>query len=352
MNTIFSIAHTTLFWVLLGSISLLILIMLVFIGSLIRLRRKNERIKRKRDALEAIWHPYILEIIAGNRKPEVLWGMITNEDAVHFLDVLLRYYRRFRGRERREIINLAKPLVPQVAAELDNEVPEDRAKVVQLLGVFGLQDHTEQLIQALNDVSLLVAMNAARALARSKQPEFGKHILAALPRFDIFSTNVRAALLSECGEDIIPLLRKAFATSEHPLVRRAAGEALLELADPMAVLMASHFLQSETDADVLIASLEILEAHGRREDTAKIHPLLFWTDESVRIHAAKAMVSLATPADRSILREIFDDPDAWISLHASRGLHEIGAGNVLKSVAESDHPRASFALQYLGGDSD
>ena len=344
-------SYSVLFWVLIGSISLLILIMLTFIWVLVRLRRGNERIRRKRSALEEIWQPFILEVLSGNEGPEVLWRMVIQEDTMHFLDVLLRYYRRFEGRERADILTLARPYIPNLVDIFESDIPEERAKAVQLLGVFGLDRYGEQLTGALNDPSLLVAMNAARALANSRYPEYGKYIIEVMPRFEIFSANLRASLLAACGQEIIPLLRKTFASSGQPIiVRRAAGEALLDLADPLAVIMASHFVETEDDPDILIASLQILETHGRLEDKTKIHPLLFWTDAAVRIHAAKAMVSLATQADRAILRDIFDDPDAWISMHATRGLRNIGAKHMLQSMAESEHPRSEFARQYLTGD--
>lgn len=185
------------------------------------LRLGNDRKARRWGRLEAAWEPACLDVVVGQEPLERMWALVAPRDRRYFLNFLLRFAKRVSGPERRIVDELAEPYLDLVVPQLRYRTPERRARAVQTLSKLGRRRYANRLLQALDDPSPLVAMVAARALARRESPDFAGAILQRLHRFDQWRPSFLASMLAAMGPAVAPTLRLALA--DEQLTARALG---------------------------------------------------------------------------------------------------------------------------------
>ncbi|MFH1740474.1 MAG: HEAT repeat domain-containing protein [bacterium] len=329
-------------------IAILFLFTVVFGVYAVFLRIANERKRAHWEQLETAWEQEVLEVLAGEHRPDQLWRRVNKKDALYFVDFLLRYAQRLRGQERDILTELARPYLRQIARRMKEGDATQRARAAQTLSALGLFDYALELIAALDDPSPLVAMIAARALARKEHPQFAVPVLDRLHRFRSWSRNYLASMLAAVGSEITPALRNALADPNRSArTRSVSAEALLELNDFAAADTAARILETETDRDLLASCLRLLAQVGRIEHLSSVRRLCGSSDFVVRAHAVRALGSLGGAEDYDNVLQAFEDPSQWVAIHAAWALKDVGGLDDLKEIAGSDHPRADLARQVL-----
>ena len=158
-------------------------------------------------------------------------------------------------------------------------------------------------------------------------------------------------MLAAVGPGVTPALRETFSDLDKPpRVRAVAAEALQELSDFAAADFAALVLETETDRDLIAASLRLLGRVGRPEHLASIRALCTSSDFVIRAHAVSALGRIGEEEDIQPLRQAFEDPSQWVAIHTAWGLKEAGCVKVLREIAESEHPRADLAREILTED--
>ena len=311
-------------------------------------RFANARKARRRGALERRWETVLLDILAGDVPADALHPLVGPRDRPFFVAVLLRLLRRLQGSERDTVIALARPHLDAIAWQLGSRSAEVRARAVQTLSLLGADAYRTEVRRALDDPSPLVAMVAARALARGRDPEHAAAILGHLEQFDGWSPRFLAAMLASMGPDAAAALCDALANpSRLASVRAVAADALRALHDLPAADVAAAVLGTSADRELVAACLRLLAALGRPGHLPRIRPLLASDDAVVRAAATRALASLGSADERQWLRSALEDPSPWVALEAAEGLLESGGADVLRALAVSDHPRAVLARQVL-----
>lgn len=312
------------------------------------LRLRSRARERLWERLEARWRGRLLEALAEPDRLPALQDAVEERYALFFVNFILRYSRRVKGEERELLKRAAAPWLDRVAERASSPGVERRARAIQTLGSLGLPRYADQLVEALDDASPLVAMVAARALARSGDVRQVEPLLRRLPRFRAWRESALAAMLAGIGGEAAPWLRETLADEDRdPWVRTVAADALVQLADLEAGDVAAHVLETGGPRELLAAALNLLAAVGRPEHAPVVRIRCASPDFVVRSRALRALGRLGEEDDAARLEAALDDPSPWVALHAARGLREVGGVEALRRVAESDHPRAAAARQVL-----
>ena len=173
---------------------------LVLAIAAILLRLRNTVVAERWARLERRWESAVLEALEGDRSIAELGRAIPATDTTYFAGFLARFARQLRGPELDRLTALAAPLAPAIRAQLRSGSAERRAQAVSTLGLLSPAQAGPALLAALDDPSLLVAMVAARALARERRPEHAEILVAHLHRFQHWRPGFLAAMLSELGQ--------------------------------------------------------------------------------------------------------------------------------------------------------
>ena len=334
--------------VLSAAIALFAALTVLFALVTILLRVANTRRARLWAALEARWEARVLDVLAGDAAPEQVHRLVGPRETLFFVDFLLRFQRRVRGSERDVVSALAAPYLDAVAAQLRLRSPERRARAVQTLSRLGAGRYADAVVRALDDASPLVAMVAARALARGGDPARAAEVLPRLHRFAGWSPRYLASLLVGMGAEAAPALCDYAGDAANPAaVRAVAVDALRMLHDLPAVDVAAALLGATRDRELRAACLRLLGALGRTEHLPRARALLGDGDAVVRAMATRAVGALGGAADLADLRRALDDPSPWVAIEGAGGLRTAGGADILRTVAGSDHPRAVLAQQAL-----
>ena len=284
-------------------------------------RFANARKARRRGALERRWETALLDVLAGDAPADTLRVLVGPRDRSFYVAVRLRLLRRLRGSERDAVIALVQPYLDAIAWQLGSRSAEVRARAVQTLSLVGADTYRAEVRRALDDPSPLVAMVAARALARGRDPEHAAAILQHLERFDEWSPRFLAAMLASMGPDAAAPLCDTLADPSRPAaVRAVAADALGALHDLPAADVAAAVLGTTADREIVAACLRLLAALGRPAHLPRIRPLLASDDAVVRAVATRALASLGSVAEREQLRAALEDPSPWVALEAAEGL--------------------------------
>ncbi|MEX2527893.1 MAG: HEAT repeat domain-containing protein [Gemmatimonadota bacterium] len=353
------------------AIFLLVLLALLFSAYVVWLRGRSIVRARKLDRLRGSWNHEVLKVLEGG-SPDHLLGQVEPRDRVWFLDFLLEYARLLKGPEREAIDRLAAPFLPVIFPQLHNSDPFRRMRAVQVLGFLGLQDHGPRVAEALDDESVLVAMVAARALARQGHPRHLPRILRNLDRFENWSGSYLTGLLASFGPQSSPALRSYLQEGGVPAgVRAVVADALADLHDLESADVAAGILEGgvqgwlmtptspkgeesegiyeavEGGVHLEISLLYLLSDLGRPEHLSVAHPRLAHPHEAIRGAAVRAVATLGGPADLPRIREALGDPSPWVALKAARGLKVMGERAELEAMARSSGPMARLAQQVL-----
>jgi HEAT repeat protein len=332
------------------SLSVLFFVFLSLVLGLwaIGLRLRNRIHERRWRVLEKSWEGHLLNYLSGEEKVEALQAKIQFRDRPFFLDYLLRYTRRLWGEEAQLIVDLARPFVETAVAQSRQGTPEDRARAVYTLGIFGLPDFAKEVIAALDDPSPLVVMVAARSLLRKERADWAVPVVHHLHRLETWSIPLLATMLAKVGEPLAQTLRELFGDPQRMVrVRVICAEALGKLTDAASAGLAVRILETERARDLVAASLRLLSTVGTEDHLPAALRWMDSDDYAIRAHAATALARLGGPEVIPTLQKAFEDPDHWVALHAAKGLKERGATSILEGWATSGHRRSDLARQVL-----
>ena len=315
---------------------LLLLLIAVLIRTALSYRVANNRTRAQWLRREAAWEPAVLGVLGGGLADAELHRMVGAADQLYFVDYLLRFARRLQGDERATIERLAAPYLPAIAARLEQRDDEFRARAISTLSSLGLADYGGLVVAALDDRSDLVAMVAARSLARPGVPEYAEEVLRRLGRFQQWRPSFLASMLAQIGLDVAPVLRRTLADSAvEPAVRAIAAEALRELHDPEAADPAAEVLRTNHDRDLVAASLGLLMEVGQRHHLGAVRPLIGSKEPILRARAYAIVARLGGADDVAVIRTAFQDDSPWVVIRVVDTLRAAGALDVLAQLGEA-----------------
>ena len=298
--------------------------------------------------MEAKWEPLILDLLTGVQSAEDVKKQVREQESLYFLDFLQRFAQRLRGTEATVITQLAESYLPMLAKRAKDADPPRRARAIRTLSILGLEPYTETVLAALDDPSPLVAMIAARALARKDHPQYAEAILDRLHRFEDWSQNFLVSVLTSMGPGVTPALRRTLVDRDKlPRVRAVAADALRDLNDLAVGDQAARVLETETDRDLLAATLRLVGVVGRPEHLDPVRRLCRSDDFVVRASAFGALGHLGSSEDLPLLRSGIDDDSQWVALQAARGLREAGGEQMLDELMTAGRSRSTLAREIL-----
>lgn len=333
---------------LIAVILLLLLVTVAFSGYTVLLRVGHEMRQRLWTRLSAEWEGPVLRALADPELASCVHEAVLRRYRSHFVRFVLEYSRRVRGEERSTLREMAQPYLAPLVRRSRSRRVEVRVGAIETLGALGLPVYQKEVLAALDDPSPVVAMVAARALAREEFPEHATPVLARVHRFRHWNPRFLAAMLAAMGTEIAASLRRALADRERPpWVRAVAAEALCIQKNPDAGDVAAGVLAEARDPELLVAALRLLELVGRPEHATAVRALRGSEHVMVRAHALHALGTLGDEGDVPLLLEAIGDPSPWVALHAARGLREAGAADLLAHLSDSDDPRALLAAQVV-----
>jgi HEAT repeat protein len=312
------------------------------------LRWRNLLVARMWKQVEDTWEEQILEAMTGTPEPGGIFDRVPGRQRSYFVGFLSRFVERVRGPERRQLLQLARPLLPILTRQLTSRSAETRARAVHTLGLLSEPGHTQPLVAALDDPSPLVAMVAARALTREWSPEHAGVIVGHIHRFESWLPSYLAAMLAASGPAIAPALRESLADRRQSArVRTVAAAALNRLNDPAAAGTAYRALLEEDDPDLLSEVLRLLRKVGTAEHLPGVRARLDAPSEAVRVAAVRALGELGGADDVPRLLEALRDPSRWVVEHAARGLATGPGRSLLVGMADHPGPGAMIAREVL-----
>ncbi len=342
-----------------SDLALLILGNLVFAGAAavlalvaVALRISNDAKARRWTRLERLWEPLSLEVVVGVTPPEQLWALVGPKDQLRFVNYLLRFAKRVSGSERRIVDDLAAPYLDRLLPQLRRRTPERRARAVQTLSTLGSRRYVDVILRSLDDSSPLVAMVAARSLARTGSPEYAAGILSRMHRFDQWRPSFLSSMLATMGPAVAPALRNALADPAYAAsVRAVAADALRELHDYAAADVAAQVLEQATDLNLVAATLNLMAHVGRAQHLPSVRRHAGSKEAIVRARAIAALGHVGALEDLPLIVGAFHDDSAWVVLRAGEALLEARAIEKLTALSRLEIPRAQLALQLLAGKS-
>ncbi|UCF19622.1 MAG: HEAT repeat domain-containing protein, partial [Gemmatimonadota bacterium] len=294
------------------------------------------------------WEPLLLQVLSGERPERELQALVARKGSRYFVNFLLRYARQLRGPQKDTVLRLAASHLDVLLVDLRARSPERRAYALKSLGALSVTSYRDQFLEALTDPSLLVAMNAAQALARNYDVSFADRLLHSLERFDGWSLRYLAAMLASMGSESVEILRQAFRdTRRSSRVRAAIAMTLTTLNDILAVQTAAQVLETESNTDLIVAALGLIDRVGGPDQLSAVRRLLSSSDPAIRARAVTALARIGSSQDVRHLQAALDDSNNWVVIHAVEGLLEMGRKDILEAVAGSDHPRALAAREVL-----
>ena len=343
--------------VAIAAVAALSALTVTFMAYALVLHLRSVRVDRRRRALAEAWRPRLLDAATGDFAaapdrdgvlPEE--ARVAEEDQVLFLELVTSYARALEGPERRNVERLGRPHLGALDPLLEDDDAYRRAYALDILGELGYDGARERLVQALRDDSALVAMVAARALARRGEPGHVPLILERLDAFASWSANYLASLMVSFGPQAAPHLRRlATDLSTEPRFRAIALQALRELHDLDAVDASVALLPNEADTEVQAETIRLAGALGEPEHLDRIRPFADSGQAHVRAAALRAIANLSDgrTSDVELVSTGLDDPSPWVALQAAHGLVQLGRRSELTELAESSSPRAPLAAEVL-----
>jgi HEAT repeat protein len=324
------------------------LVTIAFSMYAVLLRFQNERRDARRAALAERWQSALLDAIADPAKIPDLHRLVDDNRRLHFVGFVLQFARRMRGGESEALRSVVRPYMGLIAERCDSDRVEVRARAVQSLGMLGLPEHEDLVMAAVDDPSLLVAMVAARALAKAGEPRYASALLAKVHRFKEWDRLYLASMLAAMGPEISAELRSGLANeAAEPWTRSVMAEALRLRTDFESGDVAAQVVATTDDRDLTVDALRLLAEVGRPAHTAVVRSKARSHDPAVRAQALRVLGRLGGPEDLPILVEALDDDFTWAALYAARGVRENGGRGLLLRAAESDDRRGRLAAQAL-----
>jgi hypothetical protein len=346
------IAREGLLGALLTIVSALFVLTLTFSAYAIALRLRHGARDRRRARYAEKWKDRLLLALADEEEATALQRSVLEQERLPFVGFAVQYARRLRGDGRATLGHLVRPFLGLIADRADSPSVEIRARAIQTLGMLGLPEHAPRVIAALDDTSTLVAMVAARALARQESPEYAQAVLARLHRFNGWDQRFLASMLASMGPGVAQALRDGLAdVRAEPRSRAVLADALQIQGDLAAGDVAAQTLKTTDDRELLAASLRLLRDVGRPEHADAVRALARSADPVIRAHALSALGAVGGESDVPQLVESMRDSSPWAALNAAKGVLAAGGVDVLTEMATSTDRVGVLARQVLSGGS-
>jgi len=315
-------------------IAALVAASLLFAAFTLYLRARSTRAAARWARLEEAWTGPLLDVLAGDRPASDLPARVARRDRLRFADFLVRFARRLRGPELEQVGRIAVPYLQAVAARATAGSAEVRARSLLTLGLLQPGRFGAAITGGLDDPSPLVAMTAARVLARRDAAQHVKAILARLHRFRDWNPGFLASLIAGAGPAAAPPLRAMLADPRQPVESRiVAAEALRQLHDLTAAAPAAAIVAEGADHDLVAAALRLLAAVGSGAQAPAVREACASPDPVVRAQACAALGAVGAASDEALLGPALADPDPWVVYHAARSLKTIGGAALLEAAA-------------------
>jgi len=338
--------------VLIVVIAVLLVCTVVLSAYAIMMRFRHAANAKAAQDLKERWRDPVLGAVADPTLVPSVQGLVGDEDAIPFLGFVIEYARRVRGEEKGVLRDLVKPFLPRMVERAHVRRVEMRAWAIQTLGTLGLPEYEDEVVAALDDPSELVAMVAARGLARQETPQYASAVLERLDRFSGWNRHFLASMLAAIGPSASEVFRTGLADEGRaPWIRGVMAEALLQQGDFLAGDTAAEVVRTVGERDLLASALRLLTAVGRPEHAEVIRRHCDSEDTVVRAQAFRALGSLGGQEDVPVLVEAMGDQSPWPALYAARGARDAGGRAVLAGLVASGHPSASLAEQVLAEES-
>jgi hypothetical protein len=318
---------------------------------------KSKRLERRRNALEARWRDRLLDAATGegmqapdpdNPRPDE--EEIGPKDRLLLLELITQYARALDGPERANLERVAAPYLDALNELQEDGDPYRRAYALDILGELGFEQTRAKIVKGLDDESGLVAMVAARALARHGDPEYVPLLLQRMDAFENWSGPYLASLFTSFGAGAAPSLRElAMDPSKPARFRSVALRALRTLNDMDSVEPAAKLLPDEPDPEVQADLIRLIGTLGRPDHLGVIRPHIEASESHLRAVAVRAVSNLSDrrTSDLELVSRALDDPSPWVALQAAHGLVALGRSAELAELAASSSPRAHLAAEVL-----
>jgi HEAT repeat protein len=333
---------------------LLAVIAVFFLGTVVLsvyaivLRGRHAIRERRRAQLVRKWQEPMLLALAEPGRSEQVHALVEKKHELRFVGFVVEYARRVRGEERAALAALARPYLHRVDARADSRREEIRARAIQTLGTLGLPEHAPRVVAGLDDPSPLVAMVAARVLAREETPEYAGEVLQRLERFEGWDRRFLASMLAAMGPEVGGTFRLGLGDQRvEPWTRALLAEACAIQRDLLAADVAERVLREAEERELRVSCLRLLAGVGRPEHAETVRKLCRSDDAIVRAQALRALGTVGGEEDVSLLLEAMHDPYVWAALYAARGARAAGGVDALERLARSDDPRAYLARYVL-----
>ncbi len=335
------------------SVAVLVATNIALAAGILALRIHGERRDRRDAALDRAWQPRVFAMLAGDVDPEELADEVEDAGIAgpaldHLLDLCGRIAQRLSGTDLATIEDFTARYAWRLARSLREGDVDRRAKAVMLLSAIGGEQHEPALVAALDDPDPLVSMVAAQAVARHGLVEQIPRLIERCSAQGVWSPTFVAEVVASVGvAGAPPAIRVLDSLQRSPAERATAALALARMHDPHAADAAAAVLERGGERDLMTACLRILEEVGRAQHLPPIRRLLHHADFVVRARAAAALGSMGTAADAELLTALMGDESRWVALNAARGLRRLHRDDLLRTVAATEGPAASIAVEAL-----
>jgi HEAT repeat protein len=340
--------HERVFIVLIVAVSVLFIITVLFAMLVVTLRARHVRRRRRRDAREERWHEAVLDVLGG-APPALLQDKVQEGEEIALLAYLLTFARRLRGDEARALAGAASPYLDAARRNLRARSPERRANAVQSLAAFGDASHLQAVLEALDDPSPYVAMNAAQALARPEHSAHAAQVIDRLWRFEQWSPDHLSAMLGRIGPPAAEPARRILGDpAQAPHARAVAADVLLHVNDWLGADVAARVLEeANPDVEVARSCLRLLAGMGRAEHVELARRYSTAKRSIVRAEAVRTAAAIGGPREVDAITAALHDPSTWVAHEAAVGLIQLGRADVVRELASGDTPVALVARQAL-----
>ncbi len=295
---------------------------------------------------------------------------------------LYTYMKKVQGEERQRVVDLASRtgLLDRLRHRLERGNRWGKARAMMFLGLGRVTEALPAMREQLHSPDRLVALAAARGLARMGDVDSLPQLVETVRRRSFFTYEAISDLLADFGNDacpqvlrmleeavpsdaLIPLSATAKAPQDSGQLQDGSSP---RVEDPELVCLYVDFLTyfryrgalpalvtllTRTDhEEIAIHCLKFLEQAG---DANHAHLALPWLRHQVwalRLHAVKALSATAPEAYLPEKEALLEDPAWWVRYRTAQGLALAGPGGraVLERVAASSAVAAAeMAQQFL-----
>jgi len=340
---------------LIGMLSILILFLLcisaIFILVTLLLRLKNYLKAQKWSNFEEKWHDDLLDILAGDKSPDVLMKKVGEDQKLYFLDYLFKFALRIKGQELNILSDIAKNYHSTLIKRLDKGDTTQKIRAIITLDKLEIKNLEDKYLQLLHDKSPMVSLYAARVLIRqaeSNLEEYLKQIIQILPRYEDWSYRLISQILTRAGSEQAGFFREKFLDQEtNPKTRVIIGQTLINLKDVRAADSAEQVLRKNPSRQLTLTCLEIISKIGLPKHREIVRQLARSSDPGIKAQAIEALGTIGEKEDIETIKKEFIDQSNWVAMHSARALKDMKAEETLEELSQLDNYKANMALQVL-----